>query len=246
MRLKDKVVVITGGANGIGAVTASLFGKQGAKLAIVDFDVQAGEKKVKELQEAGVEALFYQVDVASHADVKDVAKRVLTHFEKVDVLINNAGITKDSMLLKLDAADFQKVIDINLTGVFNCTQAFIPSMLAQGKGKVINTSSIAGVGGNIGQTNYSASKAGIVGMTRTWAKEFGRSGINVNAVAPGFIETDMIDTIPPKILEQIRMMTSSPRLGTPSDVAHAYLFLASDESDFVNGTVLEVDGGMLK
>ena len=246
MRLKDKVVVITGGANGIGAVTASLFGKQGAKLAIVDFDVQAGEKKVKELQEAGVEALFYQVDVASHADVKDVAKRVLTHFEKVDVLINNAGITKDSMLLKLDAADFQKVIDINLTGVFNCTQAFIPSMLAQGKGKVINTSSIAGVGGNIGQTNYSASKAGIVGMTRTWAKEFGRSGINVNAVAPGFIETDMIDTIPPKILVQIRMMTSSPRLGTPSDVAHAYLFLASDESDFVNGTVLEVDGGMLK
>lgn len=246
MRLKDKVVVITGGANGIGAVTASLFGERGAKLAIVDFDEQAGEKKVKELEESGVDAVFFQVDVADHEDVKDVAKRVLDRFEKVDVLINNAGITKDSMLLKLEAADFQKVIDINLTGVFNCTQAFIPSMLAQGKGKIINTSSIAGVGGNVGQTNYSASKAGIVGMTRTWAKEFGRSGINVNAVAPGFIETDMIDTIPSKILAQIKMMTSSPRLGTPTDVANAYLFLASDESDFVNGTVLEVDGGMLK
>lgn len=246
MRLANKTVVITGGANGIGAVTATLFGKHGAKLAIVDFDEQAGEAKVKELQAAGVDATFFQVDVSNHDDVKETAKHILDRFEKVDVLINNAGITKDSMLLKLEAADFQKVIDVNLTGVFNCTQAFIPSMLAQGKGKVINTSSIAGVGGNVGQTNYSASKAGIVGMTRTWAKEFGRSGINVNAVAPGFIETDMIDTIPPKVLGQIKMMTSSPRLGAPADVANAYLFLASDESDFVNGTVLEVDGGMLK
>ena len=139
MRLKDKVVCYYGGrSNGIGAVAASSLANR-VQSCDVDFDVQAGKKKVKELQGAGVEALFYQVDVASHADVKDVAKRVLTHFEKVDVLINNAGITKDSMLLKLDAADFQKVIDINLTGVFNCTQAFIPSMLAQGKGKVINT-----------------------------------------------------------------------------------------------------------
>ncbi len=246
MRLKDKVVVITGGAKGIGAVTATLFGEQGAKVVLVDFDGQAGEAKAKELVEANVEAVFFKTDVSDLASVSETAKQVLAQFEKVDVLINNAGITKDAMLLKLDATDFQQVIDVNLTGVFNCTQAFIPSMLAAGKGKVINTSSVAGVSGNVGQTNYAASKAGIVGMTRTWAKEFGRSGINVNAVAPGFIETEMIHTIPPKILEQIKMMTASPRLGTPLDVANAYLFLASDESDFVNGTVLEVDGAMLK
>lgn len=246
MRLTDKVAVITGGANGIGAVAATLFGEQGASVAIADFDEHAGEAKAKELHAEGVDAAFFKVDVSDHDNVKELAKRVLEHFGKVDVLINNAGITKDAMLLKLEVTDFQKVIDINLTGVFNCTQAFIPSMLAQGKGKIINTSSIAGTGGNIGQTNYAAAKAGLIGMTRTWAKEFGRSGINVNAVAPGFIETDMIDTIPEKIIAQVKMMTSSPRLGTPMDVANAYLFLASDESDFVNGTVLEVDGGMLK
>ena len=178
--------------------------------------------------------------------VKEVAGQVVEKFGKVDILINNAGITKDAMLLKLDAADFKQVIDVNLTGVFNCTQAFLPAMLAQGKGKIINTSSIAGTGGNVGQTNYSASKAGVIGMTKTWAKEFGRKGINVNAVAPGFIETDMIDTIPEKVMEQIKLLTPYTRLGTPEDIANAYLFLASDESDFINGTVLEVDGGMLK
>ena len=246
MRLTGKTAVITGGANGIGAVAAALFGKQGAQVAIVDFDEQAGEAIVQQLQADGVDAAFFKADVADHESVNKMAQEVLGKFGKVDILINNAGITRDAMMLKLDVTDFQKVIDVNLTGVFNCTQAFLPAMLAQGKGKIINTSSISGTGGNIGQTNYAASKAGIIGMTKTWAKEFGRKGINVNAVAPGFIETEMIDTIPEKILGQIKLMTASPRLGTPTDVANAYLFLASDESDFVNGTVLEVDGGMLK
>lgn len=246
MRLQGKVAVITGGANGIGAATAMLFGKQGAGVAVLDFNQQAGEEKVQELQESGVDAAFFKVDVSNDEEVKLTATQVLERFGTVDILINNAGITRDAMLLKLKAADFQKVLDVNLIGIFNCTQAFLPTMLEQGKGKIINTSSIAGTGGNIGQTNYSATKAGVIGMTKTWAKELGPKGINVNAVAPGFIETDMIDTIPPKVLEKIKMMTPYPRMGTTEDVANAYLFLASQESDFVNGTVLEVDGGMLK
>jgi len=245
MRLQQKTAVITGGANGIGAVAATLFGKHGAQVAILDFDQKAGEAKVQELKISGVDAAFFKVDVSNNEQVKEVAAQVIEKFGKVDILINNAGITRDAMMLKLDVADFQKVLDVNLTGVFNCTQAFVPEIIKQGKGKIINTSSIAGTGGNIGQTNYSATKAGIIGMTKTWAKELGRHSINVNAVAPGFIETDMIDTIPTKILEQIKLMTPYPRMGKPEDIANAYLFLASDESDFVNGTVLEVDGGML-
>jgi 3-oxoacyl-[acyl-carrier protein] reductase len=246
MRLQDKVAVITGGANGIGAVAAELFAKHGAQVAIVDFDEEAGEARVNELKQAGLTATFFKVDVSDVESVKGMADAVLAKFGRVDILINNAGITKDAMLLKMDVANFKQVLDVNLTGVFNCTQAFVPTMLAQNKGKIINTSSIAGTGGNVGQTNYSASKAGIIGMTKTWAKEFGRKGITVNAVAPGFIETEMISTIPEKVIRGIQMMTASTRFGKPEDIANAYLFLASDESDFINGTVLEVDGGMMK
>ncbi|MBB4824591.1 3-oxoacyl-[acyl-carrier protein] reductase [Sporosarcina luteola] len=245
-RLKGKTAVLTGGAKGIGAVAARLFGKEGAQVAILDFDGTTGEETARQLHGEGIEVAFFHVDVADRESVHTVASQVLTHFGKVDILVNNAGITKDAMLLNMDAADFQRVLDVNMIGVFHCTQAFLPAMLAQGKGKIINTSSIAGTGGNVGQTNYAASKAGLIGMTRTWAKEYGRKGINVNAVAPGFIETEMIETIPDKVLEQIRLMTPFTRLGKPEDIANAYLFLASDEAEFVNGTVLEVDGGMLK
>ncbi|QTD39963.1 SDR family NAD(P)-dependent oxidoreductase [Sporosarcina sp. Te-1] len=245
-RLKGKTAVLTGGAKGIGAVAARLFGKEGAQIAILDYVGIAGEETARQLHGEGIEVAFFQVDVADRESVHAAAAQVLAHFNKVDILVNNAGITKDALLVKMDPADFQRVIDVNMTGVFHCTQAFLPAMLAQGKGKIINTSSIAGTGGNVGQTNYAASKAGIIGMTRTWAKEYGRKGINVNAVAPGFIETEMIHTIPAKVMEQIRLMTPFTRLGKPEDIANAYLFLASDEADFVNGTVLEVDGGMLK
>ncbi|MDW0116650.1 3-oxoacyl-ACP reductase FabG [Sporosarcina thermotolerans] len=246
MEMKGKTVVITGGANGIGAVAAQLFGKKGAQVAILDYNETAGEALAGEMHAQGMEAAFFKTDVAKRNQVKETAEKVLAHFGKVDVLINNAGITRDAMLLKMEAEIFQQVIDVNLTGVFNCTQAFLPAMIAAGKGKIINTSSIAGTGGNVGQTNYAASKAGVIGMTRTWAKEYGRKGINVNAVAPGFIETDMISTIPGKIITQIKQMTPFARLGKPEDIANAYLFLASGASDFINGTVLEVDGGMLK
>lgn len=246
MRLENKVAVITGGANGIGAVSASVLGKQGAEIAILDFDEFSGNATVATLRDQGINAAFFKVDVAEDTEVKAVAELVIDKFKKVDILINNAGITRDALTLKMDMTNFKKVLDVNLTGVFNCTQAFLPSMLAQGKGKIINTSSIAGTGGNIGQVNYAASKSGVIGMTKTWAKEFGRKGIQVNAVAPGVIETEMLETIPEKVLAQLKQLTPSARLGTPEDVANAYLFLASDESDFVNGTVLEVDGGMLK
>lgn len=246
MRLEHKVAVITGGANGIGAVAARVLGQQGAAIAILDFDEVSGNATVASLRDLGINAAFFKVDVANEVDVKEVAQLVLEKFSKVDILINNAGITRDSLTLKMDVANFQKVLDVNLTGVFNCTQAFLPIMLELGKGKIINTSSIAGTRGNVGQVNYSASKAGLIGMTKTWAKEFGRKGIQVNAVAPGVIETEMLATVPEKILARLKDLTPSARLGTPEDVANAYLFLASSESDFVNGTVLEVDGGMLK
>ena len=246
MRLQDKVAVITGGANGIGAVAAELFAKHGAQVAIADFNEEAGKARVNELKLAGLDVAFFKVDVSDVESVKGMADSVLEKFGRVDILVNNAGITKDAMLLKMDVENFKQVLDVNLTGVFNCTQAFVPTMLAQNKGKIINTSSIAGTGGNVGQTNYAASKAGIIGMTKTWAKEFGRKGITVNAVAPGFIETEMISTIPEKVIMGIKMMTASTRFGKPEDIANAYLFLASDESDFINGTVLEVDGGMMK
>ncbi|MFD1205109.1 MULTISPECIES: 3-oxoacyl-ACP reductase FabG [Sporosarcina] len=246
MRMKGKTVVITGGGSGIGAVAANVFGKEGAQVAIIDFNEIAGEETAKSLHGEGIEAAFFKANVADQEQVQSAAQKVLEHFGKVDVLINNAGITKDAMLVKMEANDFRQVVDVNLTGVFYCTQAFLPTMLAAGKGKIVNTSSIAGTGGNIGQTNYSAAKAGVIGMTRTWAKEYGRKGINVNAVAPGFIETDMIETIPEKVLEQMKLLTPSARMGKPEDIASAYLFLSSEEADFINGTVLEVDGGMLK
>jgi 3-oxoacyl-[acyl-carrier protein] reductase len=149
------------------------------------------------------------------------------------------------MLLKMSSEDFQKVMDINVNGVFNCTQAVVPHMLEQGAGKIINTSSVSGVYGNVGQTNYAASKAAVVGMTKSWAKEFGRKGINVNAVAPGFVETSMVTTVPEKVIQGLLQVIPLQRLGKPSDIAYAYLFLASNESDYVNGTVLHVDGGIM-
>ncbi|MBP2239603.1 3-oxoacyl-[acyl-carrier protein] reductase [Cytobacillus eiseniae] len=246
MRLKDKTAIITGGANGIGLEAAKRFANEGANVAIVDYNVEAGLQAEQESQENGQKIKFFQVDVANRESVDLMVKEVMGHFDSIDILINNAGITRDKTLRKMTVEDFQKVIDVNLTGVFHCTQAVIPYMLEKEKGKIINTSSIAGVGGNIGQSNYSAAKAGVIGLTKTWAKELGKKGINVNAVAPGFIETEMIKTIPDMLMMQIKMITSSPRLGKPSDIANAYLFLASDESDFINGHVLNVDGGMMK
>lgn len=244
MRLEGKIAIITGAANGLGLEAARLFLKEGAKVALVDYDASIGEQRTAELQAEG-EASFYQVDVANQEKVVEMVSMVKERFGKIDILINNAGITKDNMLLKMTGEDFQKVMDVNVNGVFNCTQAVVPHMLENGKGKIINTSSVSGVYGNVGQTNYAASKAAVVGMTKSWAKEFGRKNINVNAVAPGFVDTNMVATVPEKVIQGLLQVIPMQRLGKPSDVANAYLYLASDESDYVNGTVLHVDGGIM-
>jgi 3-oxoacyl-[acyl-carrier protein] reductase len=239
MRLKDRVAIITGAANGIGLKAAEVFAKEGAKVAMADFNAEQGEKRAQELREKGYEVTFFQVNVAQRSSVDEMVEKVREVYGNIGVLVNNAGITKDAMLSKLSIEDFQAVLDVNLTGVFHCTQAVLPSMIENGKGRIINTSSVSGVYGNVGQTNYAATKAGVVGMTKSWAKELGRKGIN------GFIETGMTAKVPEKILDQMKQMVPLLRLGKPEDIANAYLFLASDESNYINGTVLHVDGGIM-
>ncbi|MFK9089870.1 3-oxoacyl-ACP reductase FabG [Bacillus salipaludis] len=245
MRLQDKVAIITGAAGGIGLTAAEVFAREGAKVAMADFNVEQGEERARELRQKGYEVTFFQVNVADRQSVDEMVEKVIRTYGKINILINNAGITRDAMLAKLSVEDFQTVLDVNLTGVFHCTQAVLPAMIANGRGRIINTSSVSGVYGNVGQTNYAATKAGVVGMTKTWAKELGRKGINVNAVAPGFIETGMTAKVPEKVLAQMMQMVPLARLGKPEDIANAYLFLASDESNYVNGTVLHVDGGIM-
>ncbi|MDQ0350502.1 3-oxoacyl-[acyl-carrier protein] reductase [Alkalibacillus filiformis] len=244
-RLDERVAIITGGANGIGYAAANLFGEEGAKVVLADFDVETGKKKEQELQDRNLDVKFIQVNVADRVSVDHMVEQVIKEFGKIDILVNNAGITRDAMLSKMSAEDFQQVIDVNLTGVFHCTQAALPYLLDQGKGKVINTSSVSGTYGNVGQTNYAAAKAGLIGMTKTWAKELGHKQINVNAVAPGFTETSMVESVPEHIIEGLKKQVPMGRLGQPEDIAKAYLYLASDDSDYVNGQVIHVDGAIM-
>ncbi|MFJ7183725.1 3-oxoacyl-ACP reductase FabG [Lysinibacillus xylanilyticus] len=242
MRLNNKVAIITGAANGIGYAAAERFIEEGAFVVIADFNEDAGVSAAEHL---GDQALFVQVDVADRESVKNLVATVIEQMGRVDILVNNAGITRDAMLTKMTEDQFQQVLDVNLAGVFHCTQEVIPHMIAAGGGKIINTSSVSGVYGNVGQTNYAATKAAIVGMTKTWAKELGRKGINVNAVAPGFTETDMVKKMPENVLAQMRSVVPLQRLGTPRDIANAYLFLASDEASYVHGHTLHVDGAIM-
>ncbi|GEN44800.1 3-oxoacyl-ACP reductase FabG [Alkalibacillus haloalkaliphilus] len=244
-RLDGRVAIITGGANGIGYAAANLFGKEGAKVVLADFDVETGKEKAQQLQNEDFDVMFVQVNVADRISVDHMIEQVIKQYGKIDILVNNAGITRDGMLSKMSVEDFQQVIDVNLTGVFHCTQAALPYLLEQGKGKVINTSSVSGTYGNVGQTNYAAAKAGLIGMTKTWAKELGRKQINVNAVAPGFTETSMVESVPEHIIEGLKKQVPMGRLGQPEDIAKAYLYLASDDSDYVNGQVINVDGAIM-
>jgi 3-oxoacyl-[acyl-carrier protein] reductase len=249
MRLEDKVCVITGGAAGIGKATAILFTEKLAKVIICDVDQEQGETVAKEIG-----ADFYPVNVADRQAVQEFIDEVINKYERLDVLVNNAGILRDGLLVKVKEGqlvkqmaeeDFDLVIDVNLKGVFNCTQAAAPYMINQGSGVILNASSVVGLDGNFGQTNYVATKAGVVGMTKVWARELGRYGIRVNVVAPGFIATEMVQAMPEKILEAMKARTPLPRLGRPEDVANAYLFLASDDAGFISGAVLRVDGGIV-
>lgn len=244
MRLQGKGAIITGAGKGLGRAAALLFAREGARVAVADYDSASGEQTASDLRALGREALFVQVDVSSAAGARAMAEQVLSAWGRIDILVNNAGITADATLLKMTEEQFDRVVAINLKGVFNCTQAVAPAMVEQGAGRVINTSSVVGLYGNFGQTNYAATKAGVIAMTRTWARELGRKGVTVNAVAPGFIATDMTAKMPEHVLEAMKEKVPSRRLGTPEDVANAYLFLASDEAAYVNGAVLSVDGGV--
>lgn len=244
-RLQDKVAVITGAANGIGLEAAVTFANEGAKVVLADFDVEAGKKSEQELKSQGYDVVFEQVNVADRESVDHLVEQAVNHFGGIDILVNNAGITRDAMLSKMTVEQFKQVIDVNLTGVFHCTQAVLPHLIERGKGKVINTSSVSGTYGNMGQSNYAAAKAGLIGLTKTWAKELGRKNINVNAVAPGFTNTSMVETVPDHVIEALVKQVPMGRLGETSDIAKAYLYLASDDSDYVNGHVLHVDGGIM-
>lgn len=245
MRLKGKVAIITGGANGIGRAAVKRFLEEGAKIVIADIQKEAGEELEKSYRNQGYDVFFVPVNVAVKEEVENMVEKAKERYGKIDILINNAGITRDAMLVKMTEEQFNAVIDVNLKGVFYCTQAVAKVMIEQGNGKIINTSSVSGIYGNIGQTNYAAAKAAIVGMTKTWAKELGKKGINVNAVAPGFTKTTMVEKMPEKILNYMESITSLKRLGEPDDIANAYLFLASDESNYITGHVLHVDGGIM-
>jgi len=251
MRLKDKVTLITGGAAGIGRATAQRFAEEGAIVVICDVNEEAGQKVAKEL---GSAASFYKVDVSNRQAVQEWVDAVYKKLGRIDVLVNNAGILRDNQLVKMKdgelakqmpEADFDLVISINLKGVFNCAQAVAPYMAKQGSGVILNASSVVGLDGNFGQTNYVATKAGVIGMTKVWARELGRYGVRVNAVAPGFTATEIISSMPEKVIEGMKARTPLGRMGEPRDIANAYLFLASDDASFITGEVLRVDGGIV-
>jgi 3-oxoacyl-[acyl-carrier protein] reductase len=244
-RLENKVAVITGGAQGIGKATTEKFVLECASVAIWDIDEEKGNGFVKELKGSGFSAEFYKVNVEDYEDVKKNVDKVISLYGTIDILVNNAGITRDASLKKMTPEQWQQVIDVNLTGVFNCTQLVSQKMLENGSGKIINASSVVGLYGNFGQTNYVASKAGVIGMTKVWARELGRKGINVNAIAPGFIATEMVKAMPEKVIQMMEEKTPLGRLGKPEDIANAFLFLASEEASFINGTTLSVDGGII-
>ena len=243
MRLKDKVAIITGGARGIGKATAEVFTKEGATVIIWDM-LDEGEKTAADLRLLGYSAEFQKISVTDAEALEQAAQLIVEKYGKIDILVNNAGITRDKSFLKMTQNDWQQVVDVNLTGVFNCTKAVAPHMVTKSYGRIICTSSIVGIHGAFGQTNYAAAKAGLIAMCRTWAKELGSKGITANAVAPGFILTDMTDAIPADIRDaQIRAIPAR-RAGIPEDIAYTYLFLASDEASYVNGQVIGVNGGV--
>ncbi|MCL2040541.1 MAG: 3-oxoacyl-ACP reductase FabG [Bacteroidales bacterium] len=238
-RLENKIAIITGGAAGIGAATAVKFAQEGATVIIWDLNDVKGTELAQ--QTGGV---FAKVNTANYQEVEVAAKNVFDQFGRIDILINNAGITRDSTLKKMTVEQWQQVIDVNLSGVFYCAKIISEYMLMNNYGRIVNASSVVGLYGNFGQTNYVATKAGLIGMTKTMARELGRKGITVNAIAPGFIATEMVSAMPENVIESMKAKVPVGRLGNPDEIAAAYAFLASDEAAYINGATLSVDGGM--
>src|SRR5450830_461198 len=251
MRFQDKVVIVTGGAAGIGKATAQKFASEGAQVVICDVNAEAGQALTQEL---GNNASFYKVNVANRQEVQAWIDDVAAKYGHIDVLINNAGITRDGQFVKYKdgqllgqmAEDaFDAVIAVNLKGVFNCTQAVAPYMIKQGGGSIVSASSVVGLYGNFGQTNYAATKFAVIGMTKTWARELGKYGIRVNAVAPGFILTDMVLKMPEEVLAGMAKQTPPKPLGKPEEIAEVYCWLSSNEASYIHGAVISVDGGIV-
>lgn len=246
MQLKEKTAIITGASRGIGRTIALFFAKEGANVIInYSNNEKAAMDVVKEAMEYGVKAYAIKANVSNFCEVEKLVEKVLNEFGSIDILVNNAGITKDNLLIKMTEEDFAKVLDINLKGTFNFTKAVSKIMIKQRKGKIINIASVVGIIGNAGQSNYAAAKAGIIGFTKSIAKELASRGINVNAIAPGFIETDMTAVLGDKIKAELINAIPMKKPGKPEDVANAAVFLASEQSNYITGQVINIDGGMV-
>jgi 3-oxoacyl-[acyl-carrier protein] reductase len=244
LKLAGKVALVTGGAQGIGKAVALLLARNGADIVVSDINLEKAQETAKEVQALGRKALATKVDVAAFGDVEKMVEAILTQFGKVDILVNNAGIARDKLILRMTEEDWDAVLNINLKGTFNCTKAVVRHMSKQKSGKIVNIASVVGEMGNAGQGNYAASKAGVIGFTKTIAREFAERGINVNAIAPGYIETPMTDALPDKVKEELKRLIPMDRLGKAEDVAEAVLFLVSESANYITGQVLNVNGGI--
>jgi 3-oxoacyl-[acyl-carrier protein] reductase len=244
LNLKGKVALVTGAAQGIGKAIALLLARNGADIVISDINLEKAKETAKEIEAIGQKAMAIGTDVANLGNAEQMVQSVVEHFGRIDILVNNAGITRDKLLLRMTEEDWDAVIDINLKGTFHCTKAVIKFMSKQRYGKIVNIASVVGEMGNAGQANYAASKAGVIGFTKTIAKEFAQRGININAIAPGYIQTPMTEALPEKVKEELKRLIPMERLGQPEDVAEAVLFLISDASSYITGQVLNVNGGI--
>ena len=243
MRLVDKVSIITGAGSGIGHATAIKFGQEGAKVAVCDIDEPSAKAVAREITDSGGEALAFRIDVTDKESIARMVEGVMAKWGRIDTLVNNAGIVQDAQLKKMSDDQFDRVIDVNLKGVYNCTKAVVDIMLEQHSGCILNASSIVGLYGNFGQTNYAASKFAVIGMMKTWARELGKKGIRANAICPGFIETPILKQMPQKVVQMMEDRVPMGRLGRPEEIANTYAWLASDEASYINGAVIEVSGG---
>jgi 3-oxoacyl-[acyl-carrier protein] reductase len=244
MRLQGKVSIITGAAQGIGQATALKFAREGAKVVVCDINDAAVASTVELIKAAGGEAVGFRVDVTDKESIAKMVEGVMAKWGRVDTLVNNAGIVQDAQFKKMSEDQFDRVIEVNLKGVYNCTKAVVDIMLAQNSGCILNASSIVGIYGNFGQTNYAATKFAVIGMVKTWARELGSKGIRANAICPGYIETPILSAMPEKVLKMIEDKVPMGRLGQPEEIANAYAWLASDEASYINGAVIEVSGGV--
>ena len=244
MKLTGKVALVTGAAQGIGRAIALLLARNGADIVVSDINLEKAEETAKEIRAIGPKATAVKVDVSNLSDVERMVEALIEKLAKIDILVNNAGITRDKLILRMTEEDWDAVLGVNLKGTFNCTKTVIRHMAKQRSGKIVNIASVVGEMGNAGQANYSASKAGVIGLTKTIAREYAQRGINVNAIAPGYIETPMTDALPEKSKEELKKLIPMERLGKPEDVAEAVFFLVCEESSYITGQVLNVNGGI--